>query len=106
MNRSQIQISALALLMLLLTPALLFGQSEKGTIVGVVSDSKGALVQGATVTITNLSTDTSQTITTNDEGLFASPFLVPATYKVSVTAPGFSTMVVNEVVVSVGARTR
>src|SRR5688572_5070259 len=106
MNRSQIQVSSIALLILLFTPALLFGQSEKGAIAGAVSDSTGALVQGATVTITDLGTNTSQTFTTNDEGLFEAPFLVPGTYKVSVTAPGFSTMVVNEVVVSVGRKER
>ncbi len=106
MNRSQIQISCLALIILLFTPALLFGQTEKGAIVGAVTDSTGAVVQGAAVMITNLGTNTSQTVTTNAEGLYEAPFLVPASYTVSVTAPGFSTIVVNEVVVNVGRRER
>jgi hypothetical protein len=96
----------LAGLLLLLSPALLLGQTEKGAIVGAVTDSSGAVVPGATVTVTDLGTNTSQTFTTNGEGLYEAPFLTPGKYKVSVTARGFSTSVVGEAVVSVGQRER
>ena len=92
--------------LLFLIPVVGHGQSERGAIVGVVTDGTGAVVPGATVTITSLSTKTDQTYTANGEGLYEAPFLNPDTYKVSVAAPGFSTSFVSEVVVNVGRRER
>jgi hypothetical protein len=86
------------------SPALLFGQSEKGAILGIVTDSTGASVPGAAVTITNLGNKTSQTLTTNDEGRYEAPFLNPAAYAVTVKASGFKTALVNEVILNVGGR--
>ena len=83
-----------------------FGQTEKGSISGTVVDESGAVIPGATVTVTNLGNQTSQTFTTNSQGVYNAPFLVPGSYKVSASASGFSTGVVNEVVVSVGNATR
>ncbi|MGH9844780.1 MAG: carboxypeptidase regulatory-like domain-containing protein, partial [Blastocatellia bacterium] len=80
--------------------------TEKGSIAGSVTDANGAAVPNATVTITNLGTNVSQTLTTNAEGLYEAPFLTPGSYKVSATAQGFSTSVNNNVDVSVGARVR
>ncbi len=91
---------------LLLLPMAAFAQTERGAIVGVVTDGTGAVVPGATVTITNLGTHSSQTLTTNSQGLYEAPFLVPATYSVTVGAAGFSTSVLNEVIVNVGQRSR
>jgi hypothetical protein len=103
LNRS-LKVSFLGISLVLLSPALLFGQSEKGAILGVVTDGTGAIVPGATVTITNLGTKTDQIFTTNSEGLYEAPFLIPAAYKVTVTASGFKTAVVSEVTLNVGQR--
>ncbi len=92
--------------LLLLLPLLVLAQTERGSISGVVTDSTGAVVPGATVTITNLATKSAQTLTTNDQGLYEAPFMLPATYKVTATAPGFSTSVINEVTLNVGQRAR
>ncbi len=92
--------------LLLLMPLVVLAQTERGSISGVVTDSTGAVVPGATVTITNLATKSSQTLTTNDQGLYEAPFMLPATYKVTASAPGFSTSVVNEVILNVGQRAR
>lgn len=81
-----------------------FGQSERGSIVGTVTDSNGGVVANATVVVTDLGTKTSQTLTTNSEGIYNVPFLVPGTYEVTASAPGFSKSLVNNVVVSVGSR--
>lgn len=94
----------LCTLLILLSPVLLFGQSEKGAIGGVITDPTGARVPGAAVTITNLGSKTAQTFTTNDEGLYEAPFLIPATYSVMVKHTGFKTAMVNEVVVNVGRK--
>ncbi len=106
MNRRLIHIAWLAVWLLALTPSALLGQTEKGAIVGTVTDASGAAVPGATVTITNPGTNVSQTLSTNAEGYYEAPFLTPGSYKVSAAAPGFSTGVNNNVVVSVGARVR
>ena len=104
--KRSLKISFLSISLFLFSPALLLGQSEKGAIVGTVTDSNGSVVPSATVTITNLGNNTSQTYTTNSDGLYEAPFLTPSTYKVSVTASGFSTSVANEVVINVGQRQR
>jgi hypothetical protein len=79
-------------------------QSERGAIVGVVTDSTGAVVPNATITITNLGNKAAQTFTTNGEGVYEAPFLPPATYEVSAIAPGFGKTVNNNVIVNVGQR--
>ncbi|MDE3186656.1 MAG: TonB-dependent receptor [Acidobacteriota bacterium] len=56
---------------------------------GTVTDSTGAVLAGAKVTVTQKSTSVSRTVTTNDSGQFNIPSLPPATYTVSVEAPGF-----------------
>src|SRR5688500_7103563 len=99
-----LKVSFFGIVLVLFSPALLFGQSEKGAIIGVITDPTGARVPGATVTVTNLGTKTAQTFTTNDDGLFEAPFLIPATYSVMVKHTGFKTAMVNEVVVNVGDR--
>ncbi|PYS58700.1 MAG: hypothetical protein DMF76_18610, partial [Acidobacteria bacterium] len=43
-------------------------QTNKGGINGTVTDQNGALVPGATVVITNLGTNQSQTLTTSESG--------------------------------------
>ena len=92
------------ILVILLLPSLVFGQTEKGSLVGTVSDANGSAVSNATVTITDLGTKTTQTFTTNSDGIYNAPFLNPGSYEVSAAAPGFSKTVVTNVVVSVGSR--
>lgn len=91
-------------LVILLLASLGFGQTEKGSIVGTVVDANGGSVANATVTVTDLGNKTTQTFTTNDEGIYNAPFLNPGNYEVSASATGFSKTVVNDVVVSVGSR--
>ena len=104
--RKNIAPKFLSLFLLLLVPFVVPAQTEKGALVGVVTDGTGAVVPGATVTILNLANQSQVTARSNDEGLYEAPFLMPATYKVSVGATGFQTAVVNDVVVSVGQRRR
>src|SRR5436853_2117153 len=61
-----------------------------GTIVGTVTDPTSATVPQARVTATNMATQLSRDVTTNEQGYFVIPSLPPATYKVTVDAPGFS----------------
>ena len=68
-----------------------FAQADVGTIVGYVTDPSGAVVSGAKVTVTNQGTKASRTVTTDAQGHYAFPSLVPAPYSISVSAPGFQT---------------
>ncbi|MDQ3750645.1 MAG: TonB-dependent receptor [Acidobacteriota bacterium] len=87
-----------------LLPFAASGQTERGSIVGIVTDNNGAAVSNAAVTVTDLGNKTTQTFTTNSEGIYNVPFLTPGNYEISATAPGFSKTVVSDVVVSVGTR--
>jgi hypothetical protein len=62
-----------------------------GEIVGEVVDGSGAVVPGATITVTNVNTSATRTAQTNDAGLYSFPALVPGMYRVRVEAKGFKT---------------
>jgi len=59
-----------------------------GGITGTVTDSTGAVVPGATVTVKDDSTGAVRTFTTNKDGLYTAPFLPPNKFDVSATATG------------------
>ncbi|SEG37160.1 Carboxypeptidase regulatory-like domain-containing protein [Bryocella elongata] len=67
----------------------LHAQGITGTITGTVSDPSGAAVPGATVTITQPTTNTVHTITTSDNGSFTLTQLPPGDYIVKVDHAGF-----------------
>ncbi len=60
-----------------------------GALVGVVSDSTGAIVPGAAVTVTNLATGATRIITTGSMGEYRVSLLPPGNYSVVVAAAGF-----------------
>ena len=55
---------------------------------GVITDSTGAVVQNATVTIVDTSTGDKRVLTTNADGRYLSPFMQPHAVTVSASAPG------------------
>ena len=61
-----------------------FAQTFRGTILGSVTDSSGAAVPGATVTIRNVDTGLVRTVTTSEDGSYSAPELPIGTYSVSV----------------------
>ncbi|MDE3181582.1 MAG: carboxypeptidase regulatory-like domain-containing protein, partial [Acidobacteriota bacterium] len=75
-----------------LSPAA-FGQAINGGVLGTITDSSGAIVPGAKVTITNTSTNVAQMTTTNSSGYYSFPDLPPGAYKVTVAKEGFATVV-------------
>ncbi len=56
---------------------------------GTVTDSSGAVVSGATVTITSMDTGVKRVATTGDDGLYYFPSIASGVYNVSVQKPGF-----------------
>jgi hypothetical protein len=70
-----------------------YGQVESGTINGAVFDNSGAVISGATVTITSTATGQVRKTVTNASGEYSVPFLAPGTYDISASKDGFSTFV-------------
>ena len=79
--------------------------ANTGALTGTVKDEKGAVVAGATVTVTNIGTNASRTVQTSGEGAFEIPQLVPGVYKLEVNAPNFTKYVDESVTVNVLQRT-
>jgi hypothetical protein len=79
-----------------------FGQSNAGTVSGTVTDSSGAVVADAAVSLDDVSTNSSRPTTTNDKGYYVFPYVNPGTYNVSITKTGFRKTVVSGQVVQVG----
>ena len=79
-----------------------FGQSDRGSIRGSVTDPNGALVPNAKVTVTNVDTGEVREVTSGDAGSYSVPELKAANYRVIVTAEGFKSATVDDVKVGVG----
>src|SRR5579885_3503972 len=71
----------------------LLAQDFRATVTGQITDPSGAGVGNAQVTIQNLQTNESVSQTTNDQGNYTIPFLIPGRYKLTVEAPSFQTAV-------------
>ncbi|MGD9631489.1 MAG: TonB-dependent receptor [Pyrinomonadaceae bacterium] len=104
MRQTRIHFLLPALLVVLTSLHSAVAQTEKGAIVGTVTDVNGRVVASATITVKDVANQTSQIFSTNDQGIFNAPFLNPGTYEVSASASGFKRTVVGNVVVAVGSR--
>jgi len=78
------------------------GQSSAGTVTGTVTDSSGAAVPDAAVTLTDAATGGARSATTNDKGTYIFPYVNPGSYSVKVSKQGFKTTVVSDQTVQVG----
>ncbi len=86
---------------LFLTTAVVFGQgTDLGTIRGTVTDSTGAIISGATVTVTDALTNTARETRTNSQGNYEMFGLKPGMYKVVITAVGMSKKEITDIVLS------
>src|SRR6202521_1687353 len=89
-----------------LSTAMLVGQTFRGTILGTVTDPSGAVVAGATVKVKNVATGLERTTVTSGDGSYSVPELPIGTYSVTVTQSGFQTFVVTGVAVDVATERR
>lgn len=78
-----------------------FGQSDRGSITGTVTDPGGAVVAGAKVVATNLDTGQVRETTTSGDGNYTLVELPADAYKVTVEAQGFKSATVEKVQVAV-----
>ncbi|MCA2967840.1 MAG: TonB-dependent receptor [Acidobacteriaceae bacterium] len=80
--------------------------AQNSAMQGVVTDASKAAISGATVTITNLATQSARTATTNAEGIYTVPLLPPGAYRVEASSAGFAPQKVNEVRLETGQTAR
>lgn len=92
MRKSLRQLLSYGIALLLLSAVNLFAQTG-GEINGLVTDSSGAAVSGAAVTVTNKATGAARRITTNNDGLYAFPSLLPGSYDLRIEHQGFKSAV-------------
>jgi hypothetical protein len=97
----QVIASMAFLAVLLLSPTAGLAQEARGTISGKVLDAGDAIIQGATVKVTNVAMGTSLTLRTNDNGFYQATYLIPGTYQIVVEASGFKRLVREGVLVQV-----
>ena len=93
---------SLATGVLLTTSSVLFAQAT-ATINGRIVDQAGAVLPGATVTVTEVDTAVVRTTVTNAEGLYSVPALTPGAYSVKAELAGFSAAVRNNVTLLTGS---
>jgi carboxypeptidase family protein/TonB-dependent receptor-like protein len=88
---------------LLFSASLLHAQVDTGSISGTVTDASGAVLKGATVTLTNEGTSAELTTTTGDSGTYTFSPVRIGNYTVSASAGGFQKTTQKNLTVNVGA---
>src|SRR6266849_4979276 len=106
-NGAGLRIGAILLALLVASGGLAgatHAQAVGAALSGLITDEHGGAVPGATVSIKNVGTGVVREVSSNGDGFYSAPNLLPGTYEVRVTAPGFQTLVQKEINLTVGAQ--
>ncbi len=76
-----------------------------GEISGLVTDTEGAAIPGATVTVLNINTGVTKDYQTNQDGLYDTSSIIAGTYKLTFSKEGFAQFVRSSITVNVGNTT-
>jgi len=98
--------SRIHLALLLLFGRLALAQQDNASILGLVSDSSGAIVPNAAVEIHNKATGQTTKLLTDSNGNFFAPVLPVGMYRITVSAPGFKNNVLDNLTLRVADRLR
>ena len=90
------------LLALFFATAVLFAQTEKGTVRGTVTDSTGGVVPDTVITVTGTGTNIDRKITSDNNGNFEVPDLQPGTYRIKADKVGFRSFIASSVLLDAG----
>lgn len=101
--RRVVTATAIISLALGLTPYL-SAQETRGTILGTIKDATGGVLPGVEVTVTNVGTNTTQRVLTNDSGAYEVPYLLPGMYDVSAQLTGFKRYVQHRIDLATNTR--
>lgn len=88
---------------LLLAPAQAQDRATTGKITGLVTDSTGGVLAGASVRVVNLENGLVRSGVSDDSGAYSVPLLPPGSYDLDVELAGFGTAELDEVTLTVGA---
>src|SRR5437868_4699836 len=75
-------------------------QTSRGTVSGTITDPSGAVIAGATITLTNTQTTVARTTTTNNEGFYRFDAVDLGNYTLTTAATGFGTVTKTDVTVN------
>jgi len=81
-------------------------QGLNASVSGTITDTQGGAIPGVSVTVTNIGTALSKTVKSDASGYYAAGDLNPGTYNIVVTAPGFATKKVNNIILAVAQVSR
>src|ERR1700730_9785186 len=81
----------------------IYAQVAGATLNGTVSDASGSGVPNANVSIKNTATGVVRDVSTDSDGFYSAPNLLPGVYEITVSAAGFSTAVQTGLTLTVGA---
>src|SRR5207253_115093 len=84
----------------------LMAQSERGSITGIVTDPSGAAIASAELSVVNRDTNATTRLATTGSGEYSAPNLLPGSYRIEITAPGFKHFVRQNIVVSASTTVR
>src|SRR5437763_4520809 len=96
--------TALQLAILAICTMSAFAQIDRGAIVGKVMDASGAVVPNATVMVINKATGVAANTAANGSGEYQVLALIPGTYSVKASAPGFESVVRDDIALHVQDR--
>src|SRR6201998_4243017 len=97
---------AMAFCFLLCVVGLAYSQSRNtGEIRGIVADSQGAAIDGATVTLTNIDTGETKDFVTNKDGIYDTVSTRPGNYNLTFSKQGFKKSTFGPVVLQVSVIT-
>jgi hypothetical protein len=91
------------LLALTAVPTPIYAQVAGATLAGTATDSSGAVVPNAKVSIKNTATGVVRDIETDSAGFYSAPNLLPGVYDITAVSPGFSTYMQKGITLTVGA---
>lgn len=77
-------------------------QALNGQIEGTVVDTTGAVIPNASITVINVETGTTRTVTSDESGVYRAPLLPLGSYRIEVQAPNFKKLVREGVTLSAG----
>src|SRR5205807_304228 len=87
----------LMLLMVGFLAAVAWAQTSTTSLRGTIADSKGAVIPAAEVTLTNPSIGFARTTKTDDQGFYQFLEIPPSAYTLTIKAPGFGTLHIENV---------
>jgi outer membrane receptor protein involved in Fe transport len=93
---------AVALSQLNLVPV--YAQVAGATLTGTITDTSGAVIPQAQVSITNVATGVNRKMATDAAGFYTAPNLLPGNYEITVSSSGFATQIRTGINLEVGAQ--